>query len=255
MRTQSDVEVHFSELKRMGQSAAHCKAAMDAGRQATPSKLSMRAGSLVDAIAFGHNPYVVWPGRRAGKDWEKFEAENRDQLIVTQSEFDKGFACATALQSHREAMRVLDGERQRRIEWEWLGLKCASTLDIIQPGRIIADLKIARTTEPRRFKSACLFYAYHGQQSFYGRAAAYLGLGEHEHYIVGIEPLPPFAVTIFRVTPRALEDGEKLCRGWMERLKVCLATNEWPSYTQSIIDLEIDDEVELIFGDEETEAA
>lgn len=243
--------VRFSELKHMARSPAHYKAAVEAGRSPTPSTPARRFGSLVDALAFGRAKFAVWPGTRRGKDWEKFESDNADRLIVTATEHERALACAKSLQSHADAMRYLDGERQKAIAWEWMGRACHSTLDSITQGKFISDLKTARTTEPARFKSACLFYAYHAQHWFYGRAAAHVGLGEHEHYIVGVESAPPFAVTIFHLTPRTLLEGEKLIRVWFERVRGCEEANEWPGYAQTVLDLDVDEDAELVFGDED----
>jgi hypothetical protein len=213
----------------------------------------MRFGSLVDAIAFGKTRVAVWDGQRRGKAWESFAADNADRLVVTDTEFARASACAMALRAHPQACELLDAERQRPIAWKWMGRDCGSTLDVINPGRWIADLKTARTTQPMRFRRACLSMGYHAQQRFYGMAAEYAGLGRHEHYIVGIESAPPWAITIFRLVPRALLEGEKLCRSWFEQLLTCEASNEWPAYSQSIIDLDTDEDSELIFDDPEPE--
>lgn len=58
---------------------------------------------------------------------------------------------------------------------------------------------------------------------------------------------------MLRLTPRALEEGEKLNRSWIERLDGCELADEWPGYTQSILDLDVPDDASdalLIDGEE-----
>lgn len=245
------LDCHFSELKRMALSPAHCRAAMLEPREVNPKASYLRHGLGVDAILFGVQPYVVWEGeRRAGKVWDEFSAKFSDFLILSREEFNRADASAQAIAHNRDAMRVLDGDRQRSIAWEWLGRKCHSTLDIIKPGSHITELKTARSAHPDRFRFAAIRYCYHAQHRFYGLAAEYAGMGAHEHFIVVAESAPPWAVTVLRVTPRTLLAGERMLRVWMERLLACEASGDFPAYTQTILDLDLDDESELIFDDD-----
>lgn len=246
------VDVHFSELKRIALSPAHYKAAVEAGRDVNPKAGYLRFGLGVDAILFGVTPYVVWEGeRRAGKVWDEFSEKFADLLILSRDEFNRADMCAQAIAHTPFAMRVLEGERQRAIEWSWLGRKCGSTLDIIKPGSHITELKTARSAHPDRFRFAAIRYAYHAQHRFYGMAASHAGLGEHEHYVVVAESEPPWAVTVLRLTPRTLLAGERLLRTWFERLLSCEAENSWPAYAQTVLDLDVDEDNELLFDEDE----
>lgn len=244
--------VRFSELKRIALSPAHYKAACEAGRDVNPKASYLRHGLGVDAILFAVTPYVVWEGeRRAGKAWEDFSGTHASSLILSRDEFSRADCAAQAIAHNRDAMRVLDGDRQRRIEWEWLGLPCASTLDIVKPRSHVTELKTAKTAHPDRFKFASMRYCYAEQHRFYGMAAAQAFLGEHEHFTVVSESEAPWCVTVLRYTPRTLTAAERRLRIWMERLKSCIEANEWPGYSQTIVDLDLEEENDLIFDEDE----
>lgn len=253
-----DVPVHFSELKRMQLSPAHCKVAMLTPREVNPKAAHLRHGQALNLLLDGSRAYAIWRGKvKNGKVWDAFAEENADRLILTPEEFNAADCAAQAIAHKPEAMKRLDGERQKSIEWKWLGRQCASTLDVIRKGEFITELKTARSAHPDRFLFAANRYGYHAQHAFYALAARYAGLGEHEHSIIVSESEPPWDVTIIRLTARRLELGERMCRMWMERLLACEAAGEFPGYTQTIVEWDVDDDAALVFdGDgDEDEAA
>lgn len=129
-------------------------------------------------------------------------------------------------------------------------------IDIVGDGDWIADLKTSSSTEPALFMKQCLRLGYHAQLAAYLDAAAQNGHSRQRAFIIGVETSPPYAVTVLHVTPRTLEQGRKLNRLWMERLLACEQANEWPSYAQDVLDLDVGDDFHLIVdGDEEEIAA
>ena len=250
----TDVPVRFSELKLVGtHSPAHYMAAVEAGRSANGRSRSRRHGSIVDALVLGGD-YAVWPGTRRGKAWEAFEEENEDKLIVTAAEFEHAQRCVEALRANEHAARALRGLAHCQVDWKWLGRACRSELDVLNPDDgILTDLKTASSVHPVRFTAAAIRYGYHAQLWFYSQAAAFRGVTVRECYLVAVESAPPYPVTVLRLTRRALDAGERMCRSWMERLLACEAADEWPSYTQTIVDLDVpdlDDEPLIIGGEE-----
>lgn len=250
------VPVHYSELKLIGQSPKHYKFAVESGRRVQPPTAAMRFGSCVDALTFGHAPVVVFKGKtRRGDEWEKFAAQNANKLIVSDKEYERAVACSRALLEEPEAIRLLEGERQKEIAWSFEGRACVSTLDVIYPGRHQTDLKTTRTVNPQKLTRASASLGYHGQGWFYGEAVKHAKLGEGlPKYIVAVESIPPFDVAIVHLTPSILAAGEKLIRSWFTRLLACERCDEWPGQAQSIIEWEDEGSGDLVF-DEEDEAA
>lgn len=242
-------ELHFSSLKNIARSPAHYRAGLDRQFVETPA---MRFGTLVHAMVLGGD-YVVYDGERRGKAWSEFASQHDGTLIVTASEHDRAERCAQAVASHPIAYRYLVGDTERSWAATLYGRRCAGRIDVSGPGYTV-DLKTTTTTEPGRFQRQCLSFAYHAQLAWYQDARRALGEEPGEAIIIGVETAAPYAVTVLRLTARALEEGRKLCALWTERLRVCEEADEWPAYTQTIVDMDIVQDDELTFADE-SEAA
>ena len=59
----------------------------------------------------------------------------------------------------------------------------------------------------------------HAQLSFYRDALEHRG----PCYLIAVETVAPYAVTVMHLTERALLEGDKLNRMWLERLAQCEA--------------------------------
>jgi hypothetical protein len=236
--------VRYSRLKQMAKSPAHYLAAV------TEETTSMARGSAVDALLLGTQRVICFPGKvRAGKDWERFQLDNADALVLTRKELDRALAMAAAVRSSKPAMRALDGAHMTEIAWSFLGRECLSHPDVVGDG-FVTDLKTTESADPKRFYWAAQRYHYFGQLAFYDAAVRQSGRGDPQaHFIVAVESLRPHPVTVLRLTPRALEQGQREFRLWFETLLACEAANAWPGYCESVVDLDVpDDAVELVYG-------
>lgn len=237
--------VRFSRLKKMALSPAHYAANIQ------PTSRAIGLGRAVHSMVLGGPPVVAFTGAvRRGKEWEKFRDDHADAIIVTQDERDTCSRMADAVDSHSEARRVLTGRHEVPIAWEYCGRACVSTPDCIGEtpfgDTVIADIKTCQTSHPGRFGWHALRMLYHAQLAFYRLAAG----GARDCYLVAVEATPPHPVTVHRLTERALDIGERMCRGWMERLLQCEAANYWPGYCDAVNDLDVPDD-DLIFAEEE----
>jgi len=245
-----DLPVRFSHLKRMAQSPAHYRESLTADRQ-TPA---MRLGKLTHALVLG-GPWVLYEGERRGKAWDTFKtAQAPDAFIVTSTEMATAQRMAESVAMHPDAEFVLGGHHEVEATWELLGRRCLGHVDVVA-GLHIAELKTGQTSQPDRFERHALRMGYHAQLAWYQDGLRLSGSARNDAYIVIVESYAPFVTTIFQVTPRALEEGRKLCWLWMERLLGCEAADEWPGYCQSILPLDVAEDVELIIDGEELEVA
>lgn len=248
----NDEPVRFSRLKLMGLSPAHYAAAHVAE---TPA---MSLGTAAHALVLGTAEVIPYEGIRRGAEWQRFKDEHQDCEILPARQYEQAKAMAESVLRHPEAVRLLDGEHEREIEWSFCGRSCVSHLDVLgRGGEWIVDLKTARTAKPERFSWSARTMAYHSQLAFYAQAVVASGLcTPAAAYIVAVESVAPYVVTVYRLTPNALDLGLRLCRLWMERLLACEAAGRWPGYCEAIVDLDVpDDECELVFGGEIEAAA
>lgn len=66
-----------------------------------------------------------------------------------------------------------------------------------------------------------------------------MGLDVDEFRIIAVEATPPHCVTVLRVPERMLEEGRKSIRHWVEKLRACDASGEWPGYVQSEVEMQM----------------
>lgn len=242
--------LRFHNLKAMGQSAAHCLQSFQYDDRDT---LALRLGQGTHSLLFGQ-PVTKFTGAvRRGKAWDEFKVANSNATILNEKEYAKATAIANAIKSHPIASRLLFSPgvvHEQRILWEQAGRKRQSTPDARGTYHLV-DLKTTRCAEPGRFARDAMFRGYHAQISDYAAAIeATVGIKPRESYIIAVESVPPYAVTVLRLTERALDMGARLCRTWFERFRACEEAGSWPSYCESITDFDVpDDELDLVFED------
>ena len=250
--------VRFDYLRAVGRCPAFAKLKMELDAQGLSDETAaMQRGSAVHALLFETAKVTSYPGAvRRGKEWDAFQAENGGALILTKAEHDKAAAMAEAVRRHKEAVRLLEGTREKTINFKINGRDCRCTPDVAVYDSRAVELKTTFSADPVRFQSHALRLGYHGQLSWQLNAIKAAGLGQpKEAYIVAVESSPPYPVTVLRLTSRALEQGERLWRLWFERFQVCEQSGYWPAYAESVVDLDVPDDVELTFSDEALEAA
>lgn len=247
--------VHWTDLKRIALSPAHFLAGLETHRD-TPA---MRLGRLVHTIVLGGPPSAVWNGERRGNAWKEFQAANEGREIVTVAEVERATAIANAVLESPIARPYLAGKPEVPAEWSYLGRRfCTRGIDLLGDGDFLTDLKTSTCVEPVRFSRQCLRLGYHAQLAAYLRASEALGQPKQRAFIIGVETVEPYAVTVIHVGPSSLDAGERLNRLWTERLLACEAANEWPTYTQSVVELDdlVSGDLQLVIdGDEEEVAA
>lgn len=252
------VPQRFSSLKAMGKSPAHCLHAMRFPYEPT---VSMRLGSGAHSLLLGGPNIVTYDGKvRRGKAWDDFKDAHADDLILNESETETAHAIANAVRANPIAMRVLFQPGmlyEQTIHWEWQGRPFRCTPDARGRSHLV-DLKTTRDAEPDRFLRDAIRMGYHAQLALYGLAMeATNGSKPRDSYIVAVESKPPHCVTVLELTTRAIDQGEKLCRAWMDRFKECEAANSWPGYAEQIVPFDVIDGVmdELIWDDADNDNA
>jgi hypothetical protein len=246
--------LHFSRLKFMARSPLHYAAA------SYEETAAMERGSATHSLVLGGQAVVEWsklsdngnPCPRRGKEFDKFVADNPGALILTAKDFALSNAMALAVLANPLARRVLEGRKELELAWRFGDRECAGRLDVLGDS-FVTELKCTVSADPNKLTWQSLRMGWFAQLPWYMDGAMAAGAGAPEvAYIVAVEQAAPHAVTVLRLTNRALEQGRRTYRGWIERLLSCEATNEFPPYAQSIVELDVpDNDVALDFGDAE----
>jgi hypothetical protein len=228
--------VRFSTLKYMARSPAHYRQALIEPPKQTKA---MRLGDALDALLFKTKEVRAFEGSsRRGKAWDKFVEDNPESVLLTTPEQEHALSMLASVQANSAAMDLLNGKCQQRMEWKLNGRDCAGTPDVVTPTRIV-ELKSTRSANPDWFPWDARKMGYHAQLCWYANG---LNLPPTtELWIIAVESAPPYPVTLFKLTERAVLEGQKLWRLWFERLLVCEATDTWPAYTAAPVPFDTPD--------------
>lgn len=254
--------VHYSRLKKMRFSAAHYL-----GHEESPTA-STGKGSALHSVLLGGKRVVEYGKARNQKHkaYQEFLADHPGCLIVSPKEAGDVIGMRRSIEAHPRAMQLLDGVREQLIEWSFAGRKCAGTPDVVHlklvgcRGKVVVELKTSKTAAPWSFPWECKRYGYYGQCSWYGdgieKTLAYPAGDVSDHFIVTVENTKPFPVTVFRVEERAIARSRLEWRGWMDALLECERRGQFPAYTDDVVDIGVDDDLDLDWsaGDDEEAA-
>jgi hypothetical protein len=243
--------LRFSELRKMGFSAAHFRSAYVEPREQTSS---MRFGVLGHCLALGGEAFVVFEGERRGNRWSKFKVQHEGKMIVTAAELARAQRVADAVHADPVAGPLLRGLREHELLWEYEGRRCGGRLDVIGDDWIL-DLKTAACAKPEIYDRRIENMHMHVQLAHYRIGARANGFNPRAVHLAVVETEPPFAVVVRPLTDGALLAGEKQLRLWVERVKACEAAGVWPSYSQAPVPFHIDEHSELVMPDEDDEVA
>lgn len=251
--------LRHSALKKIAKSAWHYRNAAES------EGTHLDKGSALHAVLLGGKRVTFYDrvtdsgkaAPRNGQHWERFQADNPDALILTRAEADQVSRMVKSVLTCPEAMRVLDGIKETTVYWEVMGRQCRGTPDV-DGGGYVTELKSSKDADPRKFMWDSLRYDYHGALAWYMDGLALQPKRKEmpeAAFIVCAETSGAPAV-VYRLPERALEAGRRRNRLLLERLLVCEASNEFPGYSQSVVELGFpEDEPALIFGDDQAEAA
>ncbi len=251
------VRLRCSTLKDVGQSPLHCMYKLLNQRGSTAAQ---RKGSASHSLILGGPAVAVFEGkRRHGQDWEDFKIEHANDIILTASEAEEANGINDAVRADPIASRVLYQPGmvyEDTIEWDWMDRPFRCTPDARGISHLV-DLKTTRNAEPEAFKRDAVRFGYHAQMALYGLAMESVnGFKPRESFIVAVESKAPHAVTVLELTPRAIEEGARLCRTWLDRYKECEASGKWPAYSSSVVEFDVLDGVMdgLEWDDDEEES-
>jgi hypothetical protein len=244
--------IHWSTLKLMGKSPAHYLHALQPVEH-EDTDARQRGRVLHMAIFEPHRlaaEVVVYPDRRAGKDWQAFALANQGKEIITTKMNETVQGLRASARSSPLAMKYLQGGRsEQTLRWKHVTpaigdfpaveFDCKGRVDFLADCGAMVDLKVTRDASPAGFGREVMRYDYHGQAAFYGDGYERMTGQRLPFVIVAVEAVAPFVVQVYRVTDEQLELGRDLYLKHLAHLDVCRRESKWPGYAETEMELHL----------------
>lgn len=229
----SEAVARWSTLKAILRSPAHYAHAIANQREDSDS---MRIGRAIHKAVLEpdlfDSAWTTWTGaRRAGKEWDAFEAMALEsgREVLNQKELAQVNAVARSVLSNADAVRLLsNGRAEFEHEWtdEETGIRCGGRVDYVGPNGVV-DLKSCMTAEPTAFGAAAFRLMYHAQLAWYADG---LGMPDVPLSIIAVESSAPHVVVVYTIEELEREIGRAEYREALKRLAECRKSGRWPGY-------------------------
>lgn len=173
--------------------------------------------------------YVTYPGRRAGKEWNRFQDEHQDKCILSEAEYERAIGAGSALLAHPVAAQYLAaGFKEAVLRWSdaLTGVECKARVD--HCGTHLVDVKSTATIDPRKFARAVVDYGYHGQLAFYLDGLRRNSvIVDDTPILIAVQSAAPYDCIVYRVPEHVVNLGRDLYRDLLAKLCECRLTEEW----------------------------
>ena len=192
----------------------------------------MRIGTLVHLAVLEPERYLeeiaVKPGgtdyrTKEGKEWR---AKAGDRMIIDQDDADMLKGISDSVWANDDARSFLEAsEKEVSLFLDHdSGLRLKGRADMLGED-FIADIKTTECAQRDAFAKTIINFNYHVQ------AAMYLLLtGKPTFTFVCVEKVPPYAVAVYQLDPRAVDLGRKILNTAIATVALCEETSEWPGY-------------------------
>lgn len=220
-----------SSLREMIKSPLQYKHWRDHGREDSDTlRIGRAAHTATLEMQQFLREYVLYDGRRAGGEWEKFKLANEGKTILKPEQYELALACREAIHAHKVAAPLFAGKGRNEltIQWEMGEHKLRSRIDRITSDGVLVDLKTSRDVTPRAFPHSAARFGYFTQLAFYQDACRAAGLGELPVKLVVVGSSAPHDVVVYDIEYDELERGRLEYEFALSRLAECRAKDEWP---------------------------
>jgi len=213
--------VNASSLKAGLISMAHMRMAMAGDSSSSAAKelgslahLAILEPKRFDAVTvapdFGDQRTKA--GKEAKSSW--LAGLDAGARIAQADDYAAARHMAEACYGHEDlalALRHPDGQNEVVITWtdRRTGLACKARLDRLILGRLILDVKTARSATPFGFARAVAAYGYHLQAAWYSRAVEELTLEETPPFVFAVvESSAPYSAAGYVVDPADIDAAD-----------------------------------------------
>lgn len=223
-----------SRLDKIRKSPAHFKWSLEHDE---PDNEAFRTGRLVHSAIL--EPKSFWPsvrvwdgGRRQGKKWDDFQAENAGYTIITADDEAELMHIADSV-ARRPIARMLRGQIETSLFWQCpatgIDLKCRP--DVIGEDGNLYDVKTTIDASPEAFQRSAYKYGYHRQAAWYCDGAEIVtGVKPSDFVLVVVEKAPPYEVQTYVMDREMIERGRQENREALALYVKCREEGRWPGY-------------------------
>ncbi|MBK9260808.1 MAG: PD-(D/E)XK nuclease-like domain-containing protein [Polyangiaceae bacterium] len=231
---------HFSSIKEMHRSPAHYRS-----RVRPADSDALRTGRALHAAILdpASIKIVEYAGVRRGKEWNAFQQDHADELILTPKQAVDVRGMRASVHAHRHASRLLrNGRPEVTARFEVDGVPFKARLDFVCTDSDLIEVKSTRDNHPQQFEREFARRLYHAQVALYRMALQANGLPCRKVYSIAICKTPPFEVVVYDISEETIETGARWVRDWVARLKECERARAWPGIDNgNILTLRIPD--------------
>ena len=238
--------VNQSSLKKILESPAHYKAALEFKMLPTPA---MEIGTAAHCLIldgqeafdaqYCKKPDDIKLTTKEGKEWKA--SIGRKKILSTGGKDDPW----NAVQGMAESLRKIewyagtDEEYIKRNEvsiyFDWLGVRCKARLDsVLVDEGIVLDLKTTDTVNPDLFTKKVVGLGYDFQAAYYAKAAEEAYGKPFRFIFAAVERRAPYSVDLFEASDEMMEEGTRKCEAALRRLKRCQQSEEWENRPPTI---------------------
>lgn len=205
-------------------------------------------GKAVHALLFDDQDEIAKLVTSPFDDFRKKEArEWRDEqwsegrIIITDAVMDsiRGIHAALAREPGVAAL-LTAGEPEKSMIWRdaETGVWLKSRPDRFPSDRVFADLKTAKSSDPRLLNTEIVSRGYHMQLGLAAMGLkALTGEDATDCWLVFVEKTAPHAVTTVRLGDELVDYGMRQCRRSIRKFADCLRDGDWPTYCEGPVTL------------------
>jgi len=169
--------------------------------------------------------------------WARWEAENVARFLLKREEAQLYGRMAEAVLAHPVAAQLLGGRGASELAFVWrdaeTSLLCKGRIDRVGElagWAFVVDVKSTRDASPRAFAADVARYGYHRQLAYYRAGLDALRPAPRRAAFIAVEKEPPYAVAVYELAERGLEQGEREFRAALARYRDCVESGIWPGY-------------------------
>lgn len=186
--------------------------------------------------------YIQGPDcRRGTKEWDKFQRDNNDKVILKPDEYEDIICSRDAILNDPIARALLkDAQFEQSFFWQDpdTGIQCKCRPDALNNS--ICDIKKTKSVKLRDFQNSAASYEYFIQAPFYMDGVFHATRKEVDSFIfICVEDKYPYETACFMYDEDDIHYGREEYKRLLSLLKSCKQSNMWPKFNQEIRQLKI----------------